>query len=92
MACLKAPILARVHTDAIVVDPMLVKFLRPHQREGVCFMFDCVAGLKVPGGQGGWAASRGELHELSLWRQQRSLALSSSLCFGPRARCLNQEL
>ena len=37
---------------AIVVDPMLVRWLRPHQREGVQFMFECVAGLRLPEGQG----------------------------------------
>ncbi|KAL5541100.1 hypothetical protein UlMin_043386 [Ulmus minor] len=29
----------------IEVDPLLVQFLRPHQREGVQFMFECVSGL-----------------------------------------------
>ncbi|KAJ7967452.1 Protein CHROMATIN REMODELING like [Quillaja saponaria] len=29
----------------ITVDPLLVRFLRPHQREGVLFMFECVSGL-----------------------------------------------
>lgn len=28
----------------IIVDPLLVRFLRPHQREGVQFTFDCVSG------------------------------------------------
>jgi len=31
----------------VVVDPLLCKVLRPHQREGVKFMFDCVTGVKI---------------------------------------------
>ncbi|PKA56106.1 DNA repair and recombination protein RAD54 [Apostasia shenzhenica] len=31
--------------EQIEVDASLVRFLRPHQREGVQFMFDCVSGL-----------------------------------------------
>lgn len=30
----------------VVVDPVLGNILRPHQREGVQFMFDCVTGVK----------------------------------------------
>lgn len=36
----------------VTVDPMLTRFLRPHQREGVAFMFECVAGLRPYEGQG----------------------------------------
>ena len=28
----------------VAVDSMLTKWLRPHQREGVAFMFECVTG------------------------------------------------
>ncbi|XP_076440944.1 DNA repair and recombination protein RAD54-like isoform X2 [Babylonia areolata] len=31
----------------VVVDPMLSKVLRPHQREGVKFMYDCVTGQQI---------------------------------------------
>lgn len=32
----------------VVVDPVLGRVLRPHQREGVQFMYDCVTGFKIP--------------------------------------------
>ena len=31
---------------------MLTRWLRPHQREGVQFMFECVAGVRQNGGNG----------------------------------------
>ena len=36
----------------VVVDPMLSKVLRPHQREGVKFMYDCVTGVTIPDSYG----------------------------------------
>lgn len=32
----------------MVVDPILSKILRPHQREGVKFLWECVSGFKIP--------------------------------------------
>ena len=32
---------------AVVVDPVVGNVLRPHQREGVKFMYDCVTGLCI---------------------------------------------
>jgi DNA repair and recombination RAD54-like protein len=42
--------------SAVEVDNMLTKWLRPHQREGVQFMFECVTGLRLAEGQGGCAS------------------------------------
>ncbi|XP_066144578.1 DNA repair and recombination protein RAD54-like [Euwallacea fornicatus] len=39
----------RVH---VVVDPALGNILRPHQREGVKFMYDCVTGIQIPDSYG----------------------------------------
>ncbi|KAL1245871.1 DNA repair and recombination protein RAD54-like [Trichinella spiralis] len=36
----------------VVVDPELSKILRPHQREGVKFMYDCVTGKRIEGSYG----------------------------------------
>lgn len=31
----------------VVVDPLLCNILRPHQREGVKFMYECVTGVRI---------------------------------------------
>ncbi|XP_074122143.1 DNA repair and recombination protein RAD54-like isoform X1 [Sminthopsis crassicaudata] len=36
----------------VVVDPILSKILRPHQREGVKFLWECVTGRRIPGSHG----------------------------------------
>lgn len=36
----------------IDVDPILTRWLRPHQREGVQFIFECVMGLRRKEGYG----------------------------------------
>lgn len=36
----------------VVVDPLLSKVLRPHQREGVKFMYDCATGVQIPDNYG----------------------------------------
>ncbi|KAK5615117.1 DNA repair and recombination protein RAD54-like [Crenichthys baileyi] len=36
----------------VVVDPVLGKVLRPHQREGVKFLWECVTGRCIPGSYG----------------------------------------
>lgn len=36
----------------VVVDPLLGNILRPHQREGVKFMYDCVTGVQIPDSYG----------------------------------------
>jgi DNA repair and recombination protein RAD54B len=36
----------------VVVDPRLVKHLRPHQREGVVFLYECVMNMREFNGSG----------------------------------------
>ena len=36
----------------VVVDPVLSRVLRPHQREGVKFMWDCVMGRTIENNHG----------------------------------------
>jgi DNA repair and recombination protein RAD54B len=37
---------------AVVLDPFIAKHLRPHQKEGVRFLYECVMGIKDFNGQG----------------------------------------
>ena len=32
----------------VVVDPRISQHLRPHQREGVIFLYECITGIKEP--------------------------------------------
>jgi len=36
----------------VVIDPILSRKLRPHQTEGVKFLYECVMGYRGHGGQG----------------------------------------
>ncbi|VDK42180.1 unnamed protein product [Anisakis simplex] len=36
----------------VVVDPLLANVLRPHQREGVKFMYDCITGIRIENAHG----------------------------------------
>ncbi|QLQ80449.1 hypothetical protein HG537_0D04490 [Torulaspora globosa] len=45
------PVVMNKDRDAeidVIVDPLVSKHLRPHQREGVKFMYDCLLGLARP--------------------------------------------
>lgn len=44
--------LERYSKQDVFVPPVLAKWLRPHQREGVHFMYQCVMGLKDYDGNG----------------------------------------
>jgi DNA repair and recombination protein RAD54B len=36
----------------VVLDPLLARHLRPHQKQGVKFLYECVMGIKEFNGQG----------------------------------------
>lgn len=49
---LKPAPLASYAKQNVFVPPVLAKWLRPHQREGMSFLYDCVMGLKPYNGRG----------------------------------------
>ena len=54
----------------VVVDPLLTKHLRKHQREGVEFMYECVMGMKDCEGEGAILAD-----EMGLGKTLQTIAL-----------------
>lgn len=50
--CRKPAPLSAYAKEDVFVPPVLAKWLRPHQREGVQFMYECVMGLKDYNGNG----------------------------------------
>ena len=54
----------------VVVDPILTKHLRDHQREGVKFMYECVLGMRNFEGQGAILAD-----EMGLGKTLQTIAL-----------------
>ncbi|KAK8245335.1 P-loop containing nucleoside triphosphate hydrolase protein [Phyllosticta capitalensis] len=54
----------------VVIDPILSKHLREHQREGVSFLYECVMGLGSPHGQGAILAD-----EMGLGKTLQSITL-----------------
>ncbi|KAG0646852.1 DNA repair and recombination rad54B [Hyphodiscus hymeniophilus] len=54
----------------VVVDPFLVQHLRPHQREGIKFLYECVMGLRDFNGQGAVLAD-----EMGLGKTLQTIAL-----------------
>ena len=68
----------------VVVDPLLTKHLREHQREGVKFMYECVMGMRDFDGQGAILAD-----EMGLGKTLQTIALlwtllkQNPICGGP---------
>ena len=54
----------------VVVDPLLTRHLRPHQRHGVQFLYECVMGLREYSGEGAILAD-----EMGLGKTLQTIAL-----------------
>lgn len=60
-------------TVAVVLDPFLAKRMRPHQLQGIRFLFDCTAGRRVQTGEGGEGAILAD--EMGLGKSLQAIAL-----------------
>lgn len=74
--------MAKFPNVPVVIDPKLAKILRPHQREGVRFLYRCTAGLVHPKAKGCIMAD-----EMGLGKTLQCLALMWTLLKqGPRGK------
>jgi len=74
-------------STAVVADPFLVRRMRPHQREGLAFLYAAVTGARTPGQTGCVLA-----HEMGLGKTLTSLALMWTLLRqGPAGRPLGRR-
>ncbi|XP_014643547.1 PREDICTED: DNA repair and recombination protein RAD54B isoform X2 [Ceratotherium simum simum] len=63
----------------VVIDPHLVRHLRPHQKEGIIFLYECVMGMRVNGRCGAILAD-----EMGLGKTLQCISLIWTLqCQGP---------
>ncbi|XP_010831803.1 PREDICTED: DNA repair and recombination protein RAD54B isoform X1 [Bison bison bison] len=63
----------------VVIDPHLVYYLRPHQKEGITFLYECVMGMRVNGRCGAILAD-----EMGLGKTLQCISLIWTLqCQGP---------
>ena len=63
--------------ESAFVPPVLAKWLRPHQREGVQFMYECVMGMRDFNGNGCILAD-----DMGLGKVRRNRALCARTLFG----------
>jgi DNA repair and recombination protein RAD54B len=70
----------------VVLDPNLVRYLRPHQREGVRFLYECVMGIKDFNGRGAILAD-----EMGLGKTLTVIALIWTLLSIPHKTNLSIE-
>ncbi|XP_036914635.1 DNA repair and recombination protein RAD54B [Sturnira hondurensis] len=70
---------SRVPVVDVVTDPHLVYHLRPHQKEGIVFLYECVMGMRVNGRCGAILAD-----EMGLGKTLQCISLVWTLqCQGP---------
>ncbi|XP_054548080.1 DNA repair and recombination protein RAD54B isoform X2 [Talpa occidentalis] len=70
---------SRLPVVDVVIDPHLVYHLRPHQKEGIIFLYECVMGMRVNGRCGAILAD-----EMGLGKTLQCISLIWTLqCQGP---------